>query len=54
MIKREVFDKIGLLDEQFGLGYHEDVDFCIRAEDAGYKLLETGSFPIYHRGRWNI
>jgi len=41
MIKREVFKEIGLLDEIFGEGYHEDVDFCIRAQQAGFKLVET-------------
>lgn len=47
MIKREVFQKIGLLDETFGEGYHEDVDFCIRAERAGFKLVQTPVDIIY-------
>ena len=50
MIKQEVFNKIGQLDEAFGIGYHEDVDFCIRAENAGYQLVEVSSFPIFHVG----
>ncbi len=40
-IKSELVDKIGLLDENFGDGYHEDVDFCIRASKVGYKLVEV-------------
>jgi len=62
MIKKEVFDKIGLLDEIFTPGGGEDIDFCIRAMQAGYtqamvptdKLKRTftneGKFPIYHKG----
>lgn len=50
MIKREVFQRIGYLDEQFGEGYHEDVDFCIRAENAGYKLVETPNDIVYRDG----
>jgi GT2 family glycosyltransferase len=30
MVKREVFDKIGLLDEAFSPGFGEDTDFCCR------------------------
>lgn len=54
MIKRGVFDKIGLLDESFGVGGFEDADFCFRAEDAGWKMENcyninpNYTFPIYH------
>ena len=37
MVKRELFDKIGLLDERYFL-YYEDADFCERAKIAGFKL----------------
>ncbi len=63
-IKREVFDKIGLLDEIYSPGFSEDVDFCIKAQEAGYRLKQVptktninyepnrmvGGFPIYHKG----
>lgn len=49
-IKREVFDKIGLLDERFSPGNFEDDDFCLRAIEAGFHLgIATDSF-IYHAG----
>jgi N-acetylglucosaminyl-diphospho-decaprenol L-rhamnosyltransferase len=35
MIRREVFDSIGLLDEVYFL-YFEEVDFCLRAKKAGW------------------
>lgn len=50
MISKEVFQKIGLLDEEFGLGYFEDDDFCRRARLQGFKLACLESVFIYHRG----
>jgi len=51
LIDRGVFDSIGLLDESFEIGGNEDIDFCMRAEQAGFKIFDVGSkgdFPIYH------
>ncbi len=47
MIRREVFDKIGLMDENFWLWF-EEVDFCKRAKDAGWKILYTPEAKIIH------
>ncbi|MBI5619624.1 glycosyltransferase family 2 protein [Candidatus Gottesmanbacteria bacterium] len=47
MIKKEVFDKIGLLDQRL-FAYLEDVDFCVRAKQAGYKLLYVPQSVIWH------
>lgn len=47
-IKKEVVDKIGLLDEGFNMGDWEDVDYCIRALDAGFKLAETKNLLVFH------
>jgi len=41
MIKRELFDKIGLLDESFTIGGGEDTDFCFKAVDMGYKFIQV-------------
>ena len=59
MIKKEVFEKIGLLDEIFTPGSQEDFDFCIRALANGYKIFEVPDdildfvyetrFPIWHK-----
>lgn len=48
MIRKEVFDHIGLLDERF-FAYLEDLDFCLRAEKAGYKLLYVPQSVIWHK-----
>lgn len=41
IIRREVIDKIGLLDEKIFFG-PEDADYCMRVREAGYKV---GYFP---------
>ncbi|KKU12119.1 MAG: Glycosyl transferase family 2 [Parcubacteria group bacterium GW2011_GWC2_45_7] len=40
MIRREVLDKIGLLDEGFFIWF-EEVDFCKRAIEAGFEVAYT-------------
>lgn len=47
LVKREVFEKIGLLDERFFL-YFEDVDFCLRAKRAGFKIAVESKSIIIH------
>lgn len=49
MIRREVFNKIGLFDEiNFPLGYGEENDFCIRAHNSGYTLAIADNVYVYH------
>ncbi|HKQ04907.1 MAG TPA: glycosyltransferase [Blastocatellia bacterium] len=47
-MRREVFDKVGLLDERFGVGMFEDDDYCRRLESAGYQLCCTRDSFIHH------
>jgi len=47
--RRAALERIGLLDEHF-FGYHEDVDWCLRAHAAGYRVVYAGSAAIIHRG----
>ena len=48
-IKRQVFDRVGYLDEEvFPHGYGEENDFCIRASKAGFKLAIADDLFIYH------
>ena len=67
MIHRRVFDKLGLLSEDYGVGGGEDTEFCIEAERAGFEVCEclpkeldkngnyyTGDFPIYHKGEGTV
>jgi len=48
LIKREVINKIGLLDEQFDGYGGDDVDYCMRAQEAGYKLAATPKVVVKH------
>jgi len=47
MIRREVIEKIGMLDENFWIWF-EEVDFCKRAKEAGFKILYTPEAKIIH------
>ncbi|MGB8356847.1 MAG: glycosyltransferase [Chthoniobacteraceae bacterium] len=46
-IKREVLDRIGLLDERY-ISYFEDTDYCLKAREAGYRVVCCGSVTIMH------
>jgi hypothetical protein len=48
LIKREVFLRIGLLDDRFFF-FHEDVDFCYRANQAGFSIWYQPKSVIIHR-----
>ena len=50
LIKREVLDIVGLLDERFSPGNFEDDDLCIRITEAGYKLFVCNDCFIHHYG----
>lgn len=42
-------EQVGLLDESL-FGYHEDVDWCLRARRAGWRVAYAGDAAILHRG----
>ncbi len=48
LVRREVFERIGLLDERFW-AYCEDVDLCWRAWQAGFKVLFCPHAVIVHK-----
>lgn len=61
MIKRSLFREIGFLDEAFSPGAGEDTDFCMKATNAGYRVVQVPNesegeyaysipFPIWHKG----
>ncbi|MCK5088221.1 MAG: glycosyltransferase, partial [Melioribacteraceae bacterium] len=50
LIKKEVINKIGGLDERFSPGNFEDDDFCLRAQLAGYKTVIATDVFIHHYG----
>jgi GT2 family glycosyltransferase len=49
LVRREVFDRIGLFTEDYFFGY-EDLDFCLRARAAGFRSASVGTAIVEHRG----
>jgi GT2 family glycosyltransferase len=49
LVKRRVFERIGLFDEAFFF-YYEDADFCRRARDAGWGLAVAPDALVEHAG----
>lgn len=47
MIRRQVFDRLGMLDEGFFL-YFEEVDFCCRAKQAGWQVWYAPQSMVVH------
>jgi GT2 family glycosyltransferase len=48
LIKREVTQKVGVLDEAYGAGYFEDDDYSRRARQAGYRCLRLLDTYVWH------
>jgi hypothetical protein len=65
---RELYNKLGPLDEVFSPGAYEDVDYCLKAERLGYQVLMIANqqgvdrqrglvvtdYPLYHRGETTV
>ena len=49
-MRRTVLEKIGYLDEKFGIGMFEDDDYCLRAKKAGFTLAVVEDCFVYHKG----
>lgn len=49
LIKRELIEKIGILDDVFGMGGFDDTDFSMRAHKAGYKCVSACDAYVYHK-----
>lgn len=47
LIRREVWDEVGGLDEDFPVAYN-DVDLCLKVRAAGYRVLWTPDAVLYH------
>lgn len=50
VIRRAVFEGIGGLDESYFYG-PEDVDFCLRVREAGWRVVQVGDAPVEHPPR---
>jgi GT2 family glycosyltransferase len=48
MMPKTLHQKLGPLDEQFNPLQFEDIDYCYRARDAGYRVRYLPSVEMYH------
>jgi GT2 family glycosyltransferase len=46
-IKREVIERVGLMDEEYPMAF-EDVDYCLRARQAGYRSMYWPAAELRH------
>jgi O-antigen biosynthesis protein len=51
LIKKEVLNDVGVLSEDYGLGFGDDDDYCSRTLDAGYKIYLAKDVFIFHNHR---
>jgi len=51
LIRREVIEKVGLLSEEFGLGFGDDDDYCARARKEGFTVGAALDCFVFHHHR---
>lgn len=49
LIRKSVIDEIGLFEERF-FAHMEEIDFCWRAKNHGYKIMVAPQSVVYHVG----
>jgi GT2 family glycosyltransferase len=49
LLRRQVVERIGLLDERFFL-YWEETDLCLRARRAGWRIVNVPRAKVRHKG----
>lgn len=47
LVRREVFERVGLLEGDY-FAYHEDVEFCLKAREAGFGVTMVGEVLALH------
>lgn len=49
LLKSDLLKKVGELSSEYFI-YYEEVDWCIRAKRAGYKIIYTPKAIVFHKG----
>ncbi|MEI8176159.1 MAG: glycosyltransferase family 2 protein [Candidatus Omnitrophota bacterium] len=50
LVKREVVDKIGLMDEDLDTMFYEDTDYSMRSNAEGYRCVIAKDVYVWHHG----
>ncbi len=48
VVSRKVIERIGLIDESYGMAYFDDTDYCRRAQDAGFLCVRAKAAYVFH------
>jgi len=49
LVARATFERVGLFDERYFFSF-EEIEFCLRARDAGFTPGVTAAAVVYHQG----
>ena len=49
LVRRDLIKQVGLLDERFFI-YWEEIDWCLRASRAGWRLVHVPQAKLWHKG----
>lgn len=50
LLSREAIERVGGLDEAFGVGFYDDDDLCLRLRRAGYRIMVAPDVFVHHVG----
>jgi hypothetical protein len=48
LIRRDLFEKLGRLDDAYAPAYYEETDFCMRVRRAGYRVIYDPRIEVFH------
>lgn len=49
MMRKSVFEEVGMFDPRYRVGYWEDSDLCMKVKEEGYKIMFTPESVIWHK-----